>query len=363
MLLSASFVKAEHEYRDPYFFFRTQMRNIGIGTLAIIILSQLDYRRWLKYYKLIGILAAILLFLLLVPGMAKSVKGSGRWLSFFPFQPSEAVKLAVVVILAQYFANIGEKKNRFCYGFLIPCLLMIIYGGGIIVERDLGGALVVLIIIVLMMLASGVRLFHLSFFSLTSLPIAYLITSFEHRVDRVISWLDPWADPLDKGYNIIHSFYAFANGGITGTGLGLGSEKMYFLPEGHTDYIFSILGEELGLLGVIGTCILFFWLGARGMSIASSSKTVGGRHLAVGMTLAIIVPALVNMFVALSIIPAKGLPLPFFSYGGSSMLVSCAAIGILMNIAAQGACEDDDGPILSTDGDNEQKSTNKELSE
>ncbi|MDR1657355.1 MAG: putative lipid II flippase FtsW [Deltaproteobacteria bacterium] len=341
MLLSASFVKAEFEFRNPYFFFSAQLRNVAVGALAMLILSQIDYRIWLKYSRYILIFAAMLLILLLLPGMAKLVKGSGRWLSFLPFQPSEAAKLAVVIGLSQYYARIGDLKYRFGYGFVAPFLLMTLFGGLIALERDLGGPIVIVLVVVLMMVASGIRFKHFSFLLVMAFPLYYLITAFPHRMSRLSSWHNPWLDPLDSGYNIIHSFYAFASGGLFGSGLGLGQQKMYFLPEGHTDFIFSILGEELGFAGVVGTCALFFWLAARGFSIASSSKTVGGHHLGVGLTLTILVPALLNMCVALSIIPAKGLPLPFFSYGGSSMVVSCAALGILMNIAAQGACEEE----------------------
>jgi cell division protein FtsW len=335
ILLSASFSKAEVLYKNPYFYFFAQLKHLGIGCVILIVLSQIPYSFWVRTSTILAFLSLALLVLILVPGMAKEVKGSGRWLILLPFQPSEAAKLAVVVFLARYFSVRSDWIQRFGYGFLAPCLLMVLYCGLIVAEKDLGGALVVMIIVTFMMLASGVKLWHMSCLVPLIPVVVLLITTFKHRISRIISWMDPWADPQGGGFSIVHSFYAFANGGLFGTGPGKGLQKMFFLPEVHTDYIFSILGEELGLMGVIAACLLFLGLVYRGFMIARAAKNLSGFHVALGMTLVVIVPACINMCVAVSLIPAKGLPLPFFSYGGSSLIVSCAAIGILLNVNAQ----------------------------
>jgi cell division protein FtsW len=289
----------------------------------------------------VGLAAILALLAVLHPAFSKQILGSGRWLKHIPFQPSEAAKLAAVIILAKYFTKIGDLKTRFWYGFAVPCLVIVLFGGLIILERDLGGALVVLGVVVCLMISAGVKFLHMATFAAFTPAVWFLISFYKHRVSRILGWDNPWLYPRNEGYSIIHSFYAFAGGGLTGTGIGQGQQKMFFLPMVHTDYIFSILGEELGLIGVIAVCALFILLASRGLSIAMAARTPGGYHLAVGAMLTILVPAIINMMVALSIIPSKGLPLPFFSYGGSSMVVSLASVGILLNIAGQSLAADE----------------------
>ncbi|MDR1487557.1 MAG: putative lipid II flippase FtsW [Deltaproteobacteria bacterium] len=334
-LLSASFSLAEVTYQTPYYYFFSQLKHLGLGCVMMLILSQIPYNFFVRFSELLGIFALLLLVLILVPGMAREVKGAGRWMILVPFQPSEATKLAVVVFLARYFSMNKDSIHKFWYGFVVPSLVMVLACGLIVLEKDLGGAIVVFVIVTLMMLAAGVRLWNFAFFISLVPLVMVLINIYKHRISRVISWLDPWSAPQAGGFSIIHSFYAFANGGLFGAGPGEGQQKMFFLPEVHTDYIFSILGEELGLVGVIATCLLFLGLAYRGFMIARAAKNLSGFHTAIGMTLTILVPACINMCVAVSLIPAKGLPLPFFSYGGSSLIVSCTAIGILLNVSAQ----------------------------
>jgi cell division protein FtsW len=186
-----------------------------------------------------------------------------------------------------------------------------------------------------MMVVGGVRVLHMATL-LPFIPITIkLIQAHSYRLDRITGWINPWADPDKTGHNIIQSYYAFANGGIYGLGPGQSQQKLFFLPEPYTDYIFAILGEELGLIGVILTGFLFLALAGRGFMIARAAKNLSGVYLAAGMTLCIIIPAFFNMLVSLSLVPSKGLTLPFFSYGGSSAVVSCAAVGIILAVNSQ----------------------------
>jgi cell division protein FtsW len=346
IVFSASFARGEVKYDDPFFYFSAHMRNLAVGLAIMLILSQIPYQLWLKISPAIGAAVVVLLLAALHPSFARKTLGSARWLKHIPFQPSEAAKLAVVILLASYFARVGDLKSRFWYGFAVPCLLIVLYGGLIVLERDLGGALVVMGVVVCLMIAAGVRLPHMCCFAVFGPAVWLLITYYKHRVSRLLGWDDPWLYPSGEGYSVIHSFYAFANGGLTGASIGQSQEKMFFLPMAHTDYIFSILGEELGFIGVVATCLMFLLLAARGFSIALSTKG-GGYHLAVGAVLVVLLPAIINMMVALSIIPAKGLPLPFFSYGGSSLVVSLAAMGVLLNISGQ-ALKPAEAPMVVT---------------
>ena len=188
------------------------------------------------------------------------------------------------------------------------------------------------------------------FFAVLSLSTFYFIHNYGYRLDRISGWLDPYADPQGKGYVIIHSFYAFANGGIFGAGPGQSLEKLFFIPEVHTDYVFAVVGEEMGLVGVVLISGLFLALAVRGFKIATSATTLFDFYLASGASMMIVFPAFVNICVALSILPAKGLALPFFSFGGSNMVASCMAIGLLLNCAKRsrkrGAGWDPEGPVL-----------------
>jgi cell division protein FtsW len=335
MLLSASFVWAEFKRNDPYDLFMSQLTHLLISLAAGTALFFVPYRIWIRHAWMWGLLTVLILLAMFVPGVAKEVKGTSRWMTVVPFQPAEMTKLAAVIVLARYFSHYRDLIKGIGYGLIGPLLIMSVFGGLIIAERDLGGGLVIGVIVVLMMIAGGVRIWHMALLSPLILVVHKLISIFKYRSGRITAWIDPWLDSSDTGYNIIHSFYAFACGGLIGTGPGQSQQKMLFLPESHTDYIFSVIGEELGLIGVIAVSFLFLALGGRGLMTARSADSLSGYYLATGMTLCVIVPAFINMTVALSIIPAKGLPLPFFSYGGSSLLVSCAAMGIILGVHSQ----------------------------
>ncbi|MDR1608660.1 MAG: putative lipid II flippase FtsW, partial [Deltaproteobacteria bacterium] len=334
MLLSASYPIGETKEGDPYFYITRQLQHAGLGLIAMLFLWKTPYQYWLKMGNIILGISAFLLVLVLVPGIGITAGGARRWLPFFSIQPSELAKIAVVIFVARSLSRKGEMANTFSHGFLPQFLVMLIFAGLIILEKDLGGAMIIVALVIGLLFLTGLRQIYFFVLALMAVPAVWvLISLFRYRMDRIIGWRNPWLDPQGVGYPILNSFYAFANGGLTGVGPGASTQKLSFLPEVHTDYIFSIVGEELGFLGVVGVAVLFLLLCCRGFQISLMAKDLGGFYLAPGLTMVIILPAFLNMGVALSIWPAKGLPLPFFSHGGSSLLVSCVAIGLLLNIA------------------------------
>ncbi|MDR1677208.1 MAG: putative lipid II flippase FtsW [Deltaproteobacteria bacterium] len=338
MLLSASTAFGEDRKGDPYFYFNEQLPSLLIAIATGTVLFFIPYSFWMRSASVLTIATIIVLvMMLLVPGFAKDVKKTTRFLSVVSFQPSEAARLVLVILLAKYFSYYGKLiRSNFFYGILGPFLILVLFSGLVIKQRDLGGGIIIAIIVILMMIAAGSRIWGLGFvLSFLGYFFLRLIKDMVYRNDRIVGWDNPWLDPSNVGDNIIQAYYAFGRGSLTGVGPGQSQQKMLFLPESHTDYIFAVIGEELGLIGVISLCLLFLVLGGRGFMTARSAKTISGYYLAVGMTLCVIVPAFINMAVALSIIPAKGLPLPFFSYGGSSLLVTLSAIGIIMGIHHQ----------------------------
>ncbi len=342
MLLSSSSIMAEQRFGDAYFFFRPQVRNLGIGLVMMLVISRIPYQFWLKMAYPGLLLTAAGLVMVLVPGLGHEVGGANRWIRLpgFSFQPSEAAKLAMVVYMTYSLSRKGEKTGSVVYG-LIPHLIVLgVIVGLILLEPDLGTALCVVVIALTMMFVAGTKLWHLAALGLAAAPLMYYqIANYAFRLKRIAAFLNPWEDPMDSGYHIIHSFYAFASGGIWGQGPGAGQQKLFFLPEPHTDFIFSVMAEELGLVGVVIVGLLFLGLVIRGLSIARAAKDFCGVYLALGCTLIVGMPAFFNMCVVTALLPTKGLPLPFFSYGGTNLLVTCAAMGLLMNVAGQARAE------------------------
>ena len=344
MLLSASSIMAEQRFGDANFFFRPQLRNLILGLVLMVILARVPYQTWLRLAYPILTASLLGLALVLLPGVGHEVGGAHRWLRLpgFTFQPSETAKLAIVIYLAYSLSRKGARNASLIYGLLPHLSVLGLTVGLILAEPDLGTAFSVAIIAFIMMCVAGIRFWHLAALSLAGGAVLYYeIISYSYRLRRIAAFLDPWSDPQGAGYHIIHSFYAFASGGLWGQGPGASQQKLFFLPEPHTDFIFSVLAEEVGLAGVFVVGVLFLVLLVRGLSIARAAMTrdYGGVYLALGSTLVVVVPAFFNMAVVTALIPTKGLPLPFFSYGGTNLMVCCAAMGLLMNIAGQ--CQDD----------------------
>ena len=342
MLLSSSSIMAEQRFGDAYFFFHPQVRNMLIGLAMMMVLSRIPYQLWLKFAYPILFGTLVFLVLVLLPGLGHEAGGANRWIKLpgFSFQPSEAAKLAIVIYMAYSLSRKGEKTSSFFYGFLPHLIILGLTVSLILAEPDLGTAACVVVIAFTMMFVAGTRIWHMIALALTAVPLMYYqIVLYSYRLKRIAAFLDPWEDPLGTGYHIIHSFYAFANGGLFGQGPGAGQQKLFFLPEPHTDFIFSVTAEELGLAGVVVIGLLFLALMIRGVGIARSAKDYFGIYLALGCTMVVGLPAFFNMCVVTALLPTKGLPLPFFSYGGTNLLICYAAMGMLLNVAGQGKAQ------------------------
>ncbi|NLJ34399.1 MAG: stage V sporulation protein E [Firmicutes bacterium] len=336
MVFSASSVTAAGLRNDAYFYLKRQALWAGLGVIAMVIFMNINYRFWQRAGKFILVVTIILLLLVLIPELGKEGLGARRWLELGPVnvQPSEIAKLSLVIFLAGYLTNKGEDIRKFWEG-LFPALLLL--GGTfllILKQPDLGTAAALTGTLVLMLFSAGAKFSHLLGLGLAALPGVYFaIVGKEYRASRFLSFLDPGADPLGSGYHLIQSLYALGSGGPVGLGLGRSRQKWYYLPERHTDFIFAIIGEELGFLGAIFVLLLFLLFAWRGFRIAITAPDNFGSLLAVGITTMISLQALVNIGVVTGSLPITGIPLPLISYGGSSLLPSLAGIGILLNIS------------------------------
>jgi cell division protein FtsW len=280
------------------------------------------------------VVSFLLLILVFIPSVGVSAGGAKRWLRLWPstFQPSELVKLSMVVFLAWYMSRPEYRTDRF-WSFLIPVSILAGFQIAIIKQPDFGAAMSLAILTFAMLFISGMKLRYLASLSVAAVPVVAMLIMEPYRLKRVTSFLNPWADPQGSGFQLVQSFIALGSGGLTGVGLGSSQQKLLYLPESHTDFIFSIIGEEFGFIGVTAIVMLFLVLFLKGISIANRTQDRFGYYLAIGLSLMVALQALVNFAVATGLVPTKGLPLPFISYGGSSLLVNLIAIGMLLNIS------------------------------
>jgi len=337
IVFSASSALALKKFGTVYYFLKKQALFALLGVVALVICRHFPYRflRYLAYPLLI--LALVFLAAIQIPEFGYSAGGAIRWfrIKSFSFQPSEFARFAMIIYLAYSMSRKMDKIKDFYVGFLPHVLVFGMFAALIIIQPDFGSVVILGAVFWIMLFAGGVRISHLMASLFLIIPIAYyLMVNAEYRVKRIMSFLNPWQYPADEGYQIVHSLMAFGTGGIWGTGIGKGYQKLFYLPEPHTDFIFSVIGEELGLLGVLtilGLYVLIFW---RGISIARNSRDSFGSFVAIGLTTAIGLQVCVNTGVTLGLLPTKGLALPFLSYGGTSLLINMASIGILMNIGA-----------------------------
>jgi len=338
MVYSASSALALKKFGSDYYFLKKQAIFALLGIIVLVTCRHFPYRFYRSLTYPFLIFAIMLLVAIKATGFGYSAGGSARWLrfGFFSFQPSEFVRFALVIYLAYSMDKKRDQLKDFYVGFMPHILILGIFIALILVQPDFGSALILGAITWIMLFVGGVRLLHLFSSLILILPVAGLfLISAEYRIKRLMSFLNPWEYPSDAGYQVVHSLMAFGTGGAWGTGIGKGYQKLFYLPEPHTDFIFSVIGEELGLLGVLiilGLYVLIFW---RGVWIARNTEDSFGAFVAIGLTTAIGLQVCVNMGVTLGLLPTKGLTLPFLSYGGSSLLMNMAAIGILMNIGAK----------------------------
>ncbi|MBI3180219.1 MAG: putative lipid II flippase FtsW [Deltaproteobacteria bacterium] len=336
---SSSSVYAASRYGDAEHFLKLQLAWCGVGLAAMAMALRVSSAALKHRAGWIFLAAAALLVLVLVPAVGHRVGGARRWLSLFgaTLQPSELAKLAVVVILAAILSRRDELAATLRPSLMWPVLVAQLPVALILAEPDLGTALVLELIVAAMVFAAGLRLRTLIIGSLAALPIFYhLVVGTPFRLQRLLSFIDPWAYRSTIGYQVTEALISIGAGGVTGVGLGESKHKLLFLPEAHTDFIFAILAEELGLVGAGFLLVAFALLAWRGVRAATRAATSFDAYLAVGLVALIGVPAVFNVCVATGLLPTKGLPLPFVSYGGSDLLANLMAVGLLLRIERDG---------------------------
>lgn len=337
MVYSASAVLASERYQDSYYFLKRSLIYVVLGFSALTWSLRFDYhrlRRWV-YPVLFGSVA--LVGLTFIPGVSRTIGGATRWinLGFFSFQPSELAKLGMILFLAYSLEKKVSKIRQFSIGVLPHMLVAGFVAGSIFLQRDFGSAAIIFALTWCLMFSAGARLRYLLGFFAVLIPVAsFIVMSTPYRRQRVLAFLNPWSDQFGSGFQMIQSFVAFSEGGWFGRGLGEGQQKLFYLPEAHTDFIFSVVGEELGLIGVAVIILLFAFFCFRGFRVALHAPDLFGRFLALGGTLLIGTEAVLNMGVVMGLLPTKGLALPFLSYGGSSMVVSLLIVGVLLNVSS-----------------------------
>ena len=337
MVYSASGVIAAKIYGRPSYFFLKQVVFLAAGVALMTAVAACPRRIFYRpVYLWLG--AALFLLALTFTPLGTSVGGARRWLNLgvLTFQPLEAAKIALVLYLASFFSRKQEMVKNFSVGFLPPSLITGLFCLFLVAQPDFGGAVFLAGILILMSLAGGTRLIYLFTSLMVGVCLAgYLVVSSPYRFRRWFAFLDPFKDARDSGYQLVQSLFALGSGGWSGLGLGQGRQKLFFLPEAHNDFILAVLGEELGFAGM---CVVFVCLAIilwRGFAITLRQKRLQDRFTAFGMTLVIGIGALLNVAVVLGAVPPKGVPLPFVSYGGSSLLVSFFCAGLLLNISGR----------------------------
>lgn len=336
MVYSASSYYAMFKRNDSMYFLKRQLVWAVLGMIVLCTTMSIDYHKIKKYtlWLMIGCVP-LLLVVFLFPG----VNGAQRWIQIGPmsFQPSELAKYVVVLFLAKSIEIKGDGIKKFSTGIMPYLFVSGMYAALVLAEKNLSIASVIMIVTFIVLFSAGGRIKHL--FGIVAplmVSAAVIFTVGEpYRRDRMLNFIDPWKDPMGNGYQLIQSFYALGAGGITGLGLGQSRQKTLYMPEPHNDFIFAIIGEELGLIGclcIITLFIVFIW---RGIKVAMSAKDTYGTLLAIGITSVIAVQSLINIAVVTGSMPVTGVPLPFISYGGTSLVINMAAMGVLLNISRQ----------------------------
>lgn len=336
MIYSSSGIYALQELGDSMYFLKRHFLFLLVGLIMTLGVMLMDYRKLQPFAKPLLLLAIIFLILVLIPWIGKASFGARRWfrIGSFNFQPSEFAKLAMLIYVADFLARKQNKINSFREGFVplmmvlgLPCLL-------ILKQPDLGNSLLMVSIVFIMIYIAGANIRHLGILILLSLPVLYLlITKVAYRMARILAFLDPWQDSQGAGFQLVQSQIALGSGGLWGVGPGNSVQKLFYLPAAHTDFILSIIGEELGLIGTLAVVFLFMIFILQGARVAKRTQNSFGYFLAIGIISMIGLQAVVNIGVSIGAFPTKGLPLPFISYGGSALIFNMMAVGLLLNIS------------------------------
>ncbi|MGM9834597.1 MAG: putative lipid II flippase FtsW [Bacilli bacterium] len=336
MVYSSSYIWAEYKFNDPFKYVKSQVIFAIIGIILLNIVSKVDYKLYKNKANLILLVCFLLLLLVLIPGIGTIRNGSRSWFGIggLGIQPSEFAKIGLIIYVSKYLVS-NEKAIRNILKGLMPLFLIIgLFFLLIMLEPDFGTAFVIVVTLVAIIFISGVKLsFFIRIGFLALLGIAGLIIAAPYRMARIVSYLNPWVDPLGSGFQIIQSLYAIGPGGLLGQGFMHSRQKHFYLPEPQTDFIFSIISEEFGFLGVLIVTILFITIFVRILKISKSSPDPFAKYLSFGLGFGIIIQAIINLMVVVGLIPVTGVTLPFLSYGGSSLMVSMIMIGIILNIS------------------------------
>ncbi|MBS1126558.1 MAG: ftsW [Nitrospirae bacterium] len=317
-----------------FYYFKRHLFTMILGSLALLITYRLKPTFLKKISVPLLVFSFVLLLLVFLPYVGVTAGGARRWIRLWPttFQPSELVKLAMVIFLAKYMSAAEYSTEHFS-SFVKPVMVMAIFQVVFLKQPDFGATMSLALLTFGMLFISGMRLRYLASVLVLATPLIYKLLMEPYRLRRITSFLDPWKDPQGSGFQLIQSFISIGSGGITGLGLGESKQKLSFLPASHTDFIFCLVGEELGLIGATLVIALFLMLFLRGITVANRSRNNFQYYLAYGLTMMISIQVLINFAVVTGMVPTKGLPLPFMSYGGSALLVNMAAIGLLLRIS------------------------------
>lgn len=336
MIYSASSIWALYKFNDAFKYVKAQGLFFLIGIILMQIISKIDYHLYKKNANKILLVCLILLILVLIPGIGKVRNGARSWFGIgsFGIQPSEFAKIGLIVFVAKYLDN-NDNRVKDVMGGLLPILgIIFLFFGLIMLEPDFGQGMVIVLTLVMIIFVSGAKLsFFVKCGCLGLMGIVGLIVVAPYRLARIVSFINPWVDPLGSGFQIIQSLYAIGPGGLLGMGFMNSIQKHFYLPEPQTDFIFAIIAEEFGFLGVIIVSSFFIFIFFRAIKVAMASSDLFGKYLAFGLAFGIIIQACLNLSVVVGLIPVTGVTLPFFSYGGSSLIVSLASIGIILNIS------------------------------
>ncbi len=338
MIYSSSYVWAEYKFNDPFKYLKSQGIFLILGYIIMYIVSKYPYQNYKKLSNIIFGICLAMLALVLIPGIGTVRNGSRSWfgLGGFGIQPSEFTKLGLIIFASKYLSN-NEKNLKDIKKGVFPILgVLLLVFGLIMLEPDFGTGVVIVMTIIVLLFVSGVKMnFFIKVGVLGLIGVVVLIIIAPYRMQRIISFLNPWSDPLGSGFQIIQSLYAIGPGGLLGLGLGNSIQKHFYLPEPQTDFIFSIISEEFGFMGVLIVSTLFIIIITSGFKIAMNCEDKFGKYLSFGITFGLAFQTLLNLMVVTGLIPVTGVTLPFLSYGGSSLLISLISMGVLFNISKQ----------------------------
>lgn len=336
MVVSSTAAYAGERWGDSFYFIKRQMIYMAIGIGVMIVMMNFDYRRLGKISGTLLLISIFLLLIVLIPGIGIELNQARRWIGFggFTVQPTEFAKLAMIIFVS-HSIYIRKNKIRYFFDGLIPYLLLLVIVAGLIMQQPHFSATVVIgAVTMIILFAGGVKISH---FTVLGFPVVtlgvYLISTSEYRMRRLAAFLDPWSDARDSGYQIIQSLLAIGSGGLFGRGVGRSIQKNLYIPEPYNDFIFSVMAEEFGFIGAFFVVLLFAFLIYRGLKVAVTAPDMFGSLTALGITSLIAVQVIINISVVTSSMPVTGMPLPFFSYGGTSLIFLLSGVGILLNIS------------------------------